>query len=170
MYLIKKYSNIPFIPEENWILDSEKLEENALTTKHEFKEKEFHKEKVFQKELSKMPFVNIGMIEDDIIIEVDLSGYSKENITVSHKNNVITVNAKYTANPVYPKEVKYLSRKIPQEDITKNFYLSNDCLDVTVKWKFINGLLCILVELSKDNNNSIIEESEELFTQGDQNE
>lgn len=159
MFYVKKYSNKPIIFEDDWIKD--KIDDTINTL--DIPKKPIKEKIKDQLKNEKHPLTNIGFINNDIIIEIDLAGYKKENISVSYTGNVISVNAKHSANSEYPSEVFYLRKNIHSEDISEKFYLQDGFIDADVKWKLIDGILCIVIRKLDSQNNSSIEESAELY-------
>lgn len=154
MYYIRKYSNGPIVGDE-WIKDIDDIIKkghcsesvNGLRPGKPLKQ---HDDR---------PPINVGMVNDTIIIEIDLAGYDPANITVTHTGFVITIEAKYNLQSIYPSSIEYLDKNIQSEDIKRHFYLSNDYADANVTWKSVNGMVIIAISKTGAQQTQIPEAS-----------
>lgn len=86
------------------------------------------------------PHYNIVVEDNDVLIELALAGYRKEDISISLENNVLTVSS----NGVDKEETrKYYTRGIAKRRFCSKFALSTSA---EVKSATMNdGLLCIRI-------------------------
>ena len=154
LWYTKNYTPTPHFPFESFLKDAEKILNDPFT----------------QETASKYPLTNIGYSGNTLIFEIALAGFKKENITVSYVGNVITVNAKWNTPTVegdtsgcceccsdscscHTNNIEYIQKNISTKDVCRKFYLSNEFLGGSIKWKYVDGLLTIAVYVNTVNNN-----------------
>lgn len=159
LWYTKNYTPTPHFQFEKFLKDAEKILNDPFG----------------QESASKYPLTNIGYAGNTLIFEIALAGFKKENITVSYVGNVITVNAKWKSQSsessgssedsgccggcnteqadkcccCHCEDIQYIQKNISTKDVCRKFYLSNEYLGGSIKWKYVDGLLTIAVYLNE---------------------
>ena len=85
---------------------------------------------------------DIRETENDYELEMELPGYSKEQIKISLENGYLTVNAERDKKEENGK--KYLRREI-SEKTSRSFFVGDGVTRDRIKAKYNNGILCLTV-------------------------
>ena len=100
--------------------------------------------------------MNVVRIKDSegnttaVKIEYALAGFSKNEINVSIKNNVLHINAEKTTEPETEKNEEIAYRGISYKNLSIAYQLMNEADKQNIKSKFEDGLLSITIPI---NNN-----------------
>lgn len=95
-----------------------------------------------QPKITESSNINVGYYNNSLVFELSLAGIKKENITVSYNGNVIEIKAVYEKE----KNINYVLNKLKLNNVIQKLSLFNEYIGGAVKWKFVNGLLTIVVE------------------------
>lgn len=155
LWYTKNYTPTPHFSFESFVRDAEKILNDPFT----------------QETAPKYPLTNIGYSGGTLIFEIALAGFKKENITVSYVGNVITVDAKWKSSEETGSsessddsgdkccqcckcetEIEYIQKNISTKDVCRKFFLNNEYLGGSIKWKYVDGLLTIAVYVNTVNN------------------
>lgn len=171
LWYTKNYTPTPHFPFEKFLKDAEKILNDPFS----------------QESASKYPLTNIGYAGNTLLFEIALAGFKKENITVSYVGNVITVNARWKSQSSESsdsqnccggcdeeqtdkcccckcEDIQYIQKNISTKDVCRKFYLSNEYLGGSIKWKYVDGLLTIAVYLNEvDHSVQPSEDGEDLI-------
>ena len=98
---------------------------------------------------SKLMKTDIKENENDYTIEVDLPGYSKENIQITVDDGYLTVSAN-TSKDEEDSTSKYVKRERYYGECSRSFYVGNDIETEDVKASFRNGILKLEVPKKED--------------------
>ena len=79
--------------------------------------------------------------ENSYILEVDLPGYSKENIKIDVEDGYLTINAKVEKSENDEEKGKYVRRERFTGEMSRSFYVGEDVEVEDVKASFKNGIL-----------------------------
>jgi molecular chaperone IbpA len=91
------------------------------------------------------PFYNIIKNDDyDYIVEFSLSGFDKDDLTITTIENILTVEGKIST-PETEKKVNYIHHGIARRSFSRKIHFS-DIINVTDA-KMSNGILTISVEV-----------------------
>lgn len=151
MFLVKNYTPTPRIALESFMKEAEKFLQDPFS----------------REQAPKYPLTNIGYCGKNLVFELALAGFKKENIKVSYVGNVITVQAVWNPTETHgcenacspnvtncctccTDEIQYIQKNISNKDVCRKFYLANEYLGSTIKWKFVNGLLTVAVYPNED--------------------
>lgn len=105
---------------------------------------------------------NIGYKDNKIILEVNLCGYKKENVSLTKNGNVLIVKAK-AENP----EINYTVKGFELNDIEQRFVLPEQFINGDIQSKLQNGLLTIVIASNEKVDN--IEIKDEFDEPKDEN-
>ena len=91
---------------------------------------------------------NIGYKDNKIILEVNLCGYKKENVSLTKNGNVLIVKAKAESS-----DVSYTVKGFELNDIEQRFVLPEQFINGDIQSKLQNGLLTILIASNEQVDN-----------------
>ena len=87
--------------------------------------------------------------KDKFIVDVDLPGFSKENIKLSLENGYLNISAKVNKENHNSDEEKYIHRERFYGECSRSFYVGDDIKEEDINAEFKNGILQI--EVPKKN-------------------
>ena len=90
---------------------------------------------------------NIKETENGYELEVEMPGYSKDQIKVALENGYLTVSAKKEQKEEGDK--KHYVKKEISESCSRSYYVGDDIKQEDVKAKYDNGILCLNVPKSQ---------------------
>lgn len=99
----------------------------------------------FKKNENSMMKTDIREEDDKYVIDVDLPGFSKENIKVDITDGYLTINAKIDSEKNDEKKGKYVRRERYFGECSRSFYVGEDVTSEDIKASFKNGILCLEV-------------------------
>lgn len=83
--------------------------------------------------------------KDKYIIDVDLPGFSKENIKLSLNNGYLEISAKVSRENNNDKDEKYVRRERFYGECSRSFYVGDEIKEEDIDAEFKNGTLMINV-------------------------
>ena len=94
---------------------------------------------------------------DKYIIEMDLPGYSKDNIALTLNNGYLDIKAKVEKNNDSKDGEKYIRQERFYGECSRKFYVGDDIKEEDISAKFENGILIIDVPKKEivDKSNDI---------------
>ena len=109
---------------------------------------------------------NIGYKDNKIVLELNLCGYKKENISLTKNGNVLIVKAKAENS-----DVSYTVKGFELNDIEQRFVLPEQFINGDIQSKLQNGLLTILITSNEQVDNiEIKDEFDESENESDESE
>lgn len=99
----------------------------------------------FERRDSKLMRTDIKEKGDNYIIEVDLPGYEKENITLEIENGYLKVTAKVDKSIDEGDDEKYIHKERFYGECSRSFYVGDTISEDDVKATFKNGILRLTV-------------------------
>lgn len=97
----------------------------------------------FKKEDTKMMRTDIRETENGYMIDVDLPGYSKENIKIDVTDGYLTINAKMNQENNDEEKGKYVRRERFFGECSRSFYVGEAVEAEDIKAAFKNGILSL---------------------------
>ena len=97
----------------------------------------------FTDDESKIMKTDIKEKKDKYIIDIDLPGYEKENITMSVEDGYLTVNATVNSNKEEKEEGKFVRKERYMGSCSRSFYVGEAAESEDIKASFKNGTLKI---------------------------
>ena len=94
--------------------------------------------------------------ENEYLIDVDLPGYSKENIKVDVTDGYLNINAKMNDSHDEKEKGKYVRRERYYGECSRSFYVGEDVKEEDIKAKYTDGTL--KVEIPKVEPKKELEE------------
>ena len=121
---------------------------------------DFFDEDFFTKKEKNLMKTDIREKENEYIIDIDLPGFSKENINLSLENGYLNISAK-TENNNDENNDKYIRQERFYGECSRSFYVGDDIKEEDINAEFKNGILKITVpkqeEMKKLNEPKKIE-------------
>lgn len=97
----------------------------------------------FKKEEGKLMRTDIRETDKAYIIDVDLPGYSKENIKIDVTDGYLTINAKMNQEKNDEENGKYVRRERFFGECSRSFYVGEAVEAEDIKAAFKNGILSL---------------------------
>ncbi len=113
---------------------------------------DFFRNDFMPKEKHGMMNTDIKETKDAYIIEMDLPGFTKENIGISLNNGYLQISAKQE-NETKEDEEKYVRRERFYGECSRNFYVGDDIKEDDIAAEFKNGILMINVPKKEEEEN-----------------
>ena len=121
---------------------------------------DFFDEDFFTKKEKNLMKTDIREKENEYIIDIDLPGFSKENINLSLENGYLNISAK-TENNNDENNDKYIRQERFYGECSRSFYVGDGIKEEDIDAEFKNGILKITVpkqeEMKKLNEPKKIE-------------
>ncbi|MBR2587931.1 MAG: Hsp20/alpha crystallin family protein [Bacilli bacterium] len=102
----------------------------------------FFDDDLFTRKTNTLMKTDIKEKKDKYLVEVDLPGFSKENINLSLKNGYLAISAKMEKDDK-DEEEKYVRRERFYGECSRSFYVGDDITEEDIKAEFKNGILKI---------------------------
>lgn len=110
---------------------------------------------------NKMMKTDIRESENSYTIDVDLPGYTKDNIKVDITDGYLNINAKMEENDDKEEKGKFIRRERFFGECSRSFYIGDDISEEDIKASFKNGILSLEIpkvdETKKEQEKKYIE-------------
>ena len=106
---------------------------------------DFFDDDFFSKKDKSLMKTDIRETKDKFIIDMDLPGFSKENINLSLKNGYLEISAKVEKEDNSDEEAKYVRKERFYGECSRSFYVGDDVTEEDIQAEFKNGILKIEV-------------------------
>ena len=103
----------------------------------------FSDDDFFTKHENHLMKTDIKEKKDKYIIEMDLPGYSKENINLELKDGYLEISAKVEKKNDSNDDEKFVRRERFYGECSRNFYVGKDITEEDIEAEFKNGILKI---------------------------
>ena len=104
---------------------------------------DFFDDGFFPKKERNLMRTDIKEKKNEYVIDIDLPGFSKENINLSLKNGYLDVSAKVEQNNDDEEESKFVRRERFYGECSRSFYVGEDITEEDIDAEFKNGILKI---------------------------
>lgn len=94
--------------------------------------------------------------KDKYVIDIDLPGFSKENVNITLDNGYLSISAKMEKESNHDHEEKYVHRERFYGECSRNFYVGDEISEKDIEAEFKNGVLKIEI-LKKEENKKLPE-------------
>ena len=115
----------------------------------------------FEGNENKMMKTDIRESENSYTIDVDLPGYTKDNIKVDITDGYLNINAKMEENDDKEEKGKFIRRERFFGECSRSFYIGDDISEEDIKASFKNGILSLEIpkvdETKKEQEKKYIE-------------
>ena len=81
--------------------------------------------------------------KDRYLIDIDLPGFSKENIKITLENGYLNISAKVSKEENHDHEEKYVHRERFFGECSRSFYVGDEIVEEDINAEFKNGILKI---------------------------
>ena len=88
---------------------------------------------------------DIKETKKDYIVEMDLPGYSKDNIDISLDNGYLEISAKVEKEENSDENLKYVHKERFYGECSRKFYLGEDIKEEDITAEFDNGILKVVI-------------------------
>ena len=115
---------------------------------------DFFDDGFFSKKERNLMKTDIRETKDKYIIDIDLPGFSKENINLSLNKGYIEISAKVDKEDNSGEDEKYVRKERFYGECSRSFYVGEDITEEDIQAEFKNGILKIEVPKLDENNES----------------
>ena len=115
---------------------------------------DFFDDGFFSKKERNLMKTDIRETKDKYIIDIDLPGFSKENINLSLNKGYLEISAKVDKEDNSGEDEKYVRKERFYGECSRSFYVGEDITEEDIQAEFKNGILKIEVPKLDENNES----------------
>ena len=115
---------------------------------------DFFDDGFFSRKEKNLMKTDIREMKDKYVIDIDLPGFSKENINLSLNKGYLEISAKVDEENNSNEDEKYVRRERFYGECSRSFYVGDNITEEDIKANFKNGTLSIEVP-KKDPKESI---------------
>ena len=115
---------------------------------------DFFDDGFFSKKERNLMRTDIRETKDKYIIDIDLPGFSKENINLSLNKGYLEISAKVDKEDNSSEDEKYVRKERFYGECSRSFYVGEDITEEDIQAEFKNGILKIEVPKLDENNES----------------
>ncbi len=108
---------------------------------------DFFDDSFFTRKEKNLMKTDIRELKDKYIVDVDLPGFNKKDISLSLDNGYLNIKAKTEKNDEHKDEGKYLHKERFYGECSRSFYVGEEIEEKNIKAEFKDGIL--KVELPK---------------------
>lgn len=98
---------------------------------------------------------DIKETKTEYLLDIDMPGFSKENINLSLKNGYLQIDAEVKKEDNSPDDAKVIRQERFYGKCSRSFFIGDEINEDEIKAEFKNGILKVKVpkkDVSKDNN------------------
>ena len=121
---------------------------------------DFFDEGFFPKKERNLMKTDIREKKDKYIIDIDLPGFEKENISLSLNNGYLDISAKTEKEENSEDEERFVRQERFYGECSRSFYVGEDITEEDIHAKFNNGILKI--EIHKKEKQEKLPESKQI--------
>ena len=121
---------------------------------------DFFDDGFFSKKEKSLMKTDIRETKDKYIIDIDLPGFSKENINLSLNKGYLEISAKVDEENNSKEDEKYVRRERFYGECSRSFYVGEDITEEDINAEFKNGILKI--EVPKFDETKKSEETKQI--------
>ena len=120
----------------------------------------FGRDDFFPRRESQIMKTDIKEKKDKYIIEMDLPGYEKENISLELKDGYLEVSAEVHKEENSDENEKFIHKERFYGECSRSFYVGDQIKEDDIKAEFKNGILTI--DVPKKDSNEALPESKKI--------
>jgi HSP20 family protein len=98
---------------------------------------------------SSYPKVDVLEYDDKYVLEADLGGLSKEDVSVELEGNLLVIRGGKRSKNVADEKARYVHREIKRSSFVRTFSIGRDVDRESVKADFVDGLLTVTMKRVK---------------------
>lgn len=95
------------------------------------------------------PKVDITEYEDKYVLEADLGGLSREDVSAEIENNLLVIRGGKKPKNVADENARYIYREIKRSSFVRTFSIGRDVDKENMKAEFVDGLLTVTMKRIK---------------------
>ena len=115
---------------------------------------DFFDDGFFSRKEKNLMKTDIREMKDKYVIDIDLPGFSKENINLSLNKGYLEISAKVDEENNSNDDEKYVRRERFYGECSRSFYVGEDITEEDINAEFKNGILKIEVPKFDDTKKS----------------
>lgn len=94
---------------------------------------------------SSYPRVNVADLRDEVLIEAEIAGLGKEDVSVEYEDGMLTISGEKKAELENP-EIRYVYKELKRSSFKRSFKVDDSALNVEkISAKFDNGILNVRI-------------------------
>lgn len=121
---------------------------------------DFFDEGFFPKKERNLMKTDIREKKDKYVVDIDLPGFEKENISLSLDNGYLNISAKTEKEENNEDEERFVRQERFYGECSRSFYVGEDITEEDINAKFNNGILKI--EIPKKEKEEKLPESKQI--------
>ena len=121
---------------------------------------DFFDEGFFPKKERNLMKTDIREKKDKYVVDIDLPGFEKENISLSLNNGYLDISAKTEKEENSEDEERFVRQERFYGECSRSFYVGEDITEEDINAKFNNGILKI--EIPKKEKQEKLPESKQI--------
>ena len=121
---------------------------------------DFFDEGFFPKKERNLMKTDIREKKDKYVVDIDLPGFEKENISLSLDNGYLNISAKTEKEENSEDEERFVRQERFYGECSRSFYVGEDITEEDINAKFNNGILKI--EIPKKEKQEKLPESKQI--------
>lgn len=121
---------------------------------------DFFDEGFFPKKERNLMKTDIREKKDKYVVDIDLPGFEKENISLSLDNGYLNISAKTEKEDNNEDEERFVRQERFYGECSRSFYVGEDITEEDINAKFNNGILKI--EIPKKEKQEKLPESKQI--------
>lgn len=121
---------------------------------------DFFDEGFFPKKERNLMKTDIREKKDKYVVDIDLPGFEKENISLSLDNGYLNISAKTEKEENNEDEERFVRQERFYGECSRSFYVGEDITEEDINAKFNNGILKI--EIPKKEKQEKLPESKQI--------
>lgn len=121
---------------------------------------DFFDEGFFPKKERNLMKTDIREKKDKYVVDIDLPGFEKENISLSLNNGYLDISAKTQKEENSEDEERFVRKERFYGECSRSFYVGEDITEEDIHAKFNNGILKI--EIPKKEKQEKLPESKQI--------
>ena len=121
---------------------------------------DFFDEGFFPKKERNLMKTDIREKKDKYVVDIDLPGFEKENISLSLDNGYLNISAKTEKEENNEDEERFVRQERLYGECSRSFYVGEDITEEDINAKFNNGILKI--EIPKKEKQEKLPESKQI--------
>ena len=121
---------------------------------------DFFDEGFFPKKERNLMKTDIREKKDKYVVDIDLTGFEKENISLSLDNGYLNISAKTEKEENNEDEERFVRQERFYGECSRSFYVGDDITEEDIHAKFNNGILKI--EIPKKEKQEKLPESKQI--------
>jgi HSP20 family molecular chaperone IbpA len=112
---------------------------------------DFFEDDFFPKREKNLMKTDIIEKKDKYVVDIDLPGFTKDNINLSLENGYLNIHAKVSKEENHDKDEKYVHRERFYGECSRSFYVGDQIEEKDIDAEFKNGILKIMIPKKEED-------------------